>query len=258
MTVTDASGHIRTFRAAVFTAQSWLLLSKIDCDEALFPIDHWTAIERTHYMASSKVFVPVDRPFWLDRDPVTGRDTMSMTLTDRMPRGTYLLGADPCKPAVICLSYTWADDSLKWLPLSVSERVEVMLQSLREIYPGVDVRKHLGDPVTVSWEAEPHFMGAFRTTCPSATAGCSSPATTFPGPRAGPRAPCRRRSTRRGACSGTSAASRRRPTPVPVACSTTWRRSNCPPDPAARQPVPGGSQPMVSPGATPPKIGRSR
>ncbi|UKD59578.1 FAD-dependent oxidoreductase [Amycolatopsis sp. FU40] len=167
ITVTDASGHIRTFGAAVFTAQSWMLLSKIECDEALFPIDHWTAIERTHYMASSKVFVPVDRPFWLDADPVTGRDTMSMTLTDRMPRGTYLLGDDPDRPAVICLSYTWADDSLKWLPLPVSDRVEVMLQSLREIYPGVDVRRHIvGDPVTVSWEAEPHFMGAFKANLP--------------------------------------------------------------------------------------------
>ena len=68
---------------------------------------------------------------------------------------------------MICLSYTWADDSLKWLPLSVTERVEVMLQSLREIYPGVDVRRHIiGDPVTVSWEAEPHFMGAFKANLP--------------------------------------------------------------------------------------------
>ncbi|MEC3979184.1 flavin monoamine oxidase family protein [Amycolatopsis sp. H20-H5] len=167
ITVTDTEGHIRTFGAAVFTAQSWMLLSKIACDEALFPIDHWTAIERTHYMESSKVFVPVDRPFWLDTDPATGRDTMSMTLTDRMPRGTYLLGDDPGAPAVICLSYTWADDSLKWLPLSVSERVEVMLQSLAEIYPSVDVRRHIiGDPVTVSWEAEPHFMGAFKANLP--------------------------------------------------------------------------------------------
>ncbi|MEU8416319.1 NAD(P)/FAD-dependent oxidoreductase [Amycolatopsis japonica] len=167
ITVTDTEGRIRTYPAAVFTAQSWMLLSKIECDEALFPIDHWTAIERTHYMESSKVFVPVDRPFWLDKDPETGRDTMSMTLTDRMPRGTYLLGDDPDAPAVICLSYTWADDSLKWLPLSVSERVEVMLQSLKEIYPGVDVRRHIiGDPVTVSWEAEPHFMGAFKANLP--------------------------------------------------------------------------------------------
>ncbi|CAG7655374.1 flavin monoamine oxidase family protein [Actinacidiphila bryophytorum] len=167
ITVTDATGDIRTYKAAVFTAQSWLLLSKIACDDALFPIDHWTAMERTHYMESSKLFVPVDRPFWLDKDPRTGRDVMSMTLTDRMTRGTYLLDDGPDRPAAICLSYTWCDDSLKWLPLSAHERMEVMLKSLGEIYPGVDIRKHLiGNPVTVSWENEPWFMGAFKANLP--------------------------------------------------------------------------------------------
>lgn len=167
ITVTDATGDIRSYKAAVFTAQSWLLLSKIACDDALFPIDHWTAMERTHYMESSKLFVPVDRPFWLDQDPRTGRDTMSMTLTDRMTRGTYLLDDGPDRPAAICLSYTWCDDSLKWLPLSAHERMEVMLKSLGEIYPGVDIRKHIiGNPVTVSWENEPWFMGAFKANLP--------------------------------------------------------------------------------------------
>jgi lysine 2-monooxygenase len=167
ITVTDASGAIHTYRAAVFTAQSWMLLSKIACDEGLFPIDHWTAIERTHYMESSKLFVPVDRPFWKDVDPRTGRETMSMTLTDRMTRGTYLLDNGPDRPAVICLSYTWCDDSRKWLPLGPHERMEVMLASLGEIYPGVDIRRHvIGDPVTVSWEAEPYFMGAFKANLP--------------------------------------------------------------------------------------------
>ncbi len=145
-----------------------MMLSKIDCDEDLLPIDHWTAIERTHYMESSKLFVPVDRAFWRDKDPETGRDVMSMTLTDRMTRGTYLLeGSDPDGPAAICMSYTWCDDSLKWLPLSANERLEVMLSSLSKIYPGVDVRSHItGDPVTVSWEDEPYFMGAFKANLP--------------------------------------------------------------------------------------------
>ncbi|MCE7079675.1 NAD(P)/FAD-dependent oxidoreductase [Streptomyces sp. ST2-7A] len=167
ITVTDADGDVRTYRAAIFTAQSWLMLSRIDCDDDLLPIDHWTAVERTHYMESSKLFVPVDRPFWLDRDERTGRDTMSMTLTDRMTRGTYLLDDGPDRPAVICLSYTWCDDSLKWLPLSARERMEVMLKSLREIYPHVDIRRHvIGNPITVSWENEPWFMGAFKANLP--------------------------------------------------------------------------------------------
>jgi monoamine oxidase len=167
ITITDANGDIRTYPAAVFTAQGWMLLSKIKCDEGLLPIDHWTAIERTHYMESSKLFAIVDRPFWRDPDPETGRDSMSMTLTDRMTRGTYLLDSGPDRPAVICLSYTWCDDALKWLPLSTEERLEVMLGSLREIYPRVDIRRHMiANPVTLSWEAEPYFMGAFKANLP--------------------------------------------------------------------------------------------
>ncbi|SDQ63852.1 NAD(P)/FAD-dependent oxidoreductase [Quadrisphaera sp. DSM 44207] len=167
LTVTDAEGAIRTYRAAVFTAQSWMLLSRIACDEALFPMDHWTAIERTHYMGSTKLFALVDRPFWREQDPVTGRDRMSMTLSDRMTRGTYLLDHGPDRPGLICLSYTWSDDSLKWLPLSASERLAVMLQSLREVYPDVDLRRHIIDsPVTLSWEAERDFMGAFKANLP--------------------------------------------------------------------------------------------
>jgi tryptophan 2-monooxygenase len=167
ITVTDAGGDIRTYPAAVFTAQGWMLLSRIRCDEGLFGADVWTAIERTHYMQSSKTFVAVDRPFWKDPDPVTGRDTLSMTLTDRMPRGVYLLEGEGDGPAVICLSYTWTDDSSKWLVLDPGERVEVALDSLAAIYPGVDVRRHIiANPVTISWEREPWFMGAFKANLP--------------------------------------------------------------------------------------------
>jgi tryptophan 2-monooxygenase len=118
-------------------------------------------------MGSTKLFALVDRPFWTDQDPATGRDAMSMTLTDRMTRGTYLLDHGPDKPGLVCLSYTWSDDSLKWLPLSADERLEVMLSSLREIYPGVDLRRHMiASPVTLSWEAERDFMGAFKANLP--------------------------------------------------------------------------------------------
>ncbi|WP_130491938.1 flavin monoamine oxidase family protein [Motilibacter rhizosphaerae] len=166
LTVTDTDGTIRSYPAAVFTAQSWMLLSRITVDESLFPTDTWTAIERTHYMGSSKLFALVDRPFWLDQDD-RGRDRMSMTLTDRMPRGTYLLDDGPDRPAVMCLSYTWSDDSLKWLPLSTQERLDVILTSLQAVYPDVDVRRHIiATPEAISWETEPDFMGAFKANLP--------------------------------------------------------------------------------------------
>lgn len=166
-TITDDSGRIDTFPAVVYTAQSWMLLNTIRSDERLLPMDHWTAIERTHYMGSSKVFVLVDRPFWKDIDPATGREVMSMTLTDRMSRGTYLLDQGDDRPGLICLSYTWSDDSLKLLPLDAEARMEIMLGSLAQIYPGVDIRSHIIEsPVTISWEAERAFMGAFKANLP--------------------------------------------------------------------------------------------
>ncbi len=167
--VLDRWGTERGYDAVVVTCQSWLLSAGIDTDESLLSHDLWMALERSHYMQASKTFVLVDRPFWHDRDPVTGRHVMSTTLTDRMTRATYPLDgpAGPDGPATLCLSYTWNDDSLKWLALDVGERVRLMLHSLGKIYPGLDIASHvLGEPITVNWEREPHFMGAFRGNLP--------------------------------------------------------------------------------------------
>ena len=98
------------------------------CDESLFSYKLWTALDRTRYMQSSKTFVMVDRPFWKDKDPNTGRDVMSTTLTDRLTRGTYLFDNGADKPAVICLTYSWMSDALKMLPHTVEHRVRLALR----------------------------------------------------------------------------------------------------------------------------------
>jgi monoamine oxidase len=119
------------------------------------------------YMQSSKTFVLVDRPFWKDKDPRTGRDVMSMTLTDRLTRGTYLFDNGPGQPGVICLTYSWMSDALKMLPEPVDRRVQLALKALRKIYPDVDIASHIiSDPITVSWEADRHFLGAFKGALP--------------------------------------------------------------------------------------------
>jgi tryptophan 2-monooxygenase len=165
--ITEKWGATKTFAAAIVTCQSWLLSARIDTEERLFAPEMWTAIERSHYMQSSKTFVMVDRPFWNDIDPATGRHVLSMTLTDRLPRATYLLDDGPDKPAVILLSYTWNDDALKWLSLSADERTRLMLHSLGQIYPDLDIASHIiGEPITVSWESDPNFMGAFKNNLP--------------------------------------------------------------------------------------------
>jgi tryptophan 2-monooxygenase len=165
--ITDTWGDRREYECALVTCQSWLLTTAIDCDESLFSQKLWMALDRTRYMQSSKTFVMVDRPFWKDKDPATGRDVMSMTLTDRLTRGTYLFDLGDDQPGVICLSYAWMSDALKMLPLPVEKRVKLALDALQKIYPNLDIRKHIiGDPITVSWEDDPNFLGAFKGALP--------------------------------------------------------------------------------------------
>ncbi len=165
--VTDKWGRAEDFAAVLVTCQTHLLTTQIDTEESLFSQDLWMALDRTRYMQSAKTFVMVDRPFWKDKDPETGRDKMSITLTDRMTRGTYLFDNGPDKPSVICLSYSWMTDALKVLPLPTVKRVDLALSALNKIYPTLDIRGHiLGDPITVSWEADENFLGAFKGALP--------------------------------------------------------------------------------------------
>jgi tryptophan 2-monooxygenase len=165
--VRDRWGTVRTHGAVLMTCQNWLLTTQIAFEESLFSHELWMALDRTRYMQSSKTFVMVDRPFWKEVDPATGRPLMGMTLTDRLTRGTYLFDNGPDQPAVICLTYSWMSDALKMLPYDVDQRVKLSLDALGKIYPGLDIARHIvGDPVTISWEDDPNFLGAFKGALP--------------------------------------------------------------------------------------------
>ena len=165
--VTDQWGGSRRFAAVLSTCQGWLLTTHIDVEESLLPQKLWMALDRTRYMQSSKTFVMVDRPFWKQKDPESGRDLMSMTLTDRHTRATYLFDYGDDRPGVICLSYAWMSDALKMLPYAADKRVWLALNALDKVYPKLDLRARIiGDPVAVSWETDPNFLGAFKGALP--------------------------------------------------------------------------------------------
>ncbi len=165
--IEDRWGDTRQYSAALLTVQSWLLTTSIDVEEELFSHKVWMALDRTRYMQASKTFVMVDRPFWKEIDPKTGRPKLSMTLTDRNTRGTYLIDNGDGEPGVIVLSYAWQGDAMKVLAMNAGERAELALDTLESIYPGTDLRSHIiGEPITVSWEADPHFLGAFKGALP--------------------------------------------------------------------------------------------
>ncbi|MDO9134881.1 NAD(P)/FAD-dependent oxidoreductase, partial [Hydrogenophaga sp.] len=166
LAVTDTWGNTGIYPAVLTTCQSWLLTTQIAVEESLFSQKHWMALDRTRYMQSSKTFVMVDRPFWNDLK-ANGWPQMGMTLTDRLTRGTYLFDNGPDLPGVICLSYAWMGDALKMLPHGTEKRVQLALSALKKIYPDVDIASHIiGDPISVSWEADPHFLGAFKGALP--------------------------------------------------------------------------------------------
>ena len=165
--IVDQWGGSESFDAVVATCQSWLLTTNIDVEESLFSNEVWMALDRTKYFQSSKTFVLVDRPFWRDIDPATGREKMSMTLTDRNTRGTYLFDHGPDQPGVICLSYAWMGDAMKVLAMSARERAALAIDTLERIYPTANLREHVvGEPITISWEADPNFLGAFKGALP--------------------------------------------------------------------------------------------
>lgn len=167
ISVTDQWGRSDDYAAVLVTCQSHLLTTAIEVDEDLFSQKLWMALDRTRYMQAAKTFVMVDRPFWNDPAPDTGRPLLSMTLTDRLTRGTYLFDNGPDRPAVICLSYVWMTDALKLLPLPAERRVELALSALAKIYPDVDIASHIrGNPICVSWEADANFLGAFKGALP--------------------------------------------------------------------------------------------
>ena len=167
LVVTDLWGDARRYAAVLSTCQSWLLTTQIDVEESLLPQKLWMALDRTRYMQSSKTFVMVERPFWKRKDPNTGRDLISMTLTDRHTRATYLFDYGDDRPGVMCLSYAWMSDALKMLPYSADKRVYLALNALEKIYPDLDLRARIiGDPIAVSWEADPNFLGAFKGALP--------------------------------------------------------------------------------------------
>lgn len=165
--VGDAFGCVECYDAVIVTCQSWLLTTSINVEENLFSHDLWMALDRTRYMQASKTFILVSNPFWKLKNTTTGEYQLSMTLTDRLTRGTYLFDYGSNRPAVICLSYSWMGDSMKMLPYDDEHKVKLAIKALNKIYSGINIVTYIRSiPYTISWEREKNFLGAFKGALP--------------------------------------------------------------------------------------------
>ncbi|WP_164477905.1 flavin monoamine oxidase family protein [Nocardioides pantholopis] len=161
--VTERSGRSTRHAAVVSTAPVRHLLLRLRVAEELLTPDLVRAAEGIHYMASSKVLVPVDRAYWLDPGP----PRLLTTLTDRHPRAVYLFGETADGPGTVCLSYTWNDDADVFRGIDAEDRAEACLRYLDGVLPGHGVREHRRGPaVAVTWDEQRGCVDAFSQNLP--------------------------------------------------------------------------------------------
>ena len=180
----SGSDTLRNFKSVVYTPHVRILdkFRYMDGKERfvamknLLPQATWEAVMYTHYMQSAKIFATTSRPFWNDVED--GRYKMSVTLSDRLTRGTYLLDYGPGngvnKGSGMFLSYTWNDDSLKFLgdrSAPLPSHVQLCTTLLDTVYANtqLNLAAEFGmvDPfVEINWEDEPFYLCAFKMNLP--------------------------------------------------------------------------------------------
>jgi len=159
--ITDHRNHNCDYFAAIITCPLPIIEMKINIEDRIFSQKTWHAIREFHYNTSTKIFVRTDKAFWIDNP-----ELLACTITDRETRGTYLFDFPNTESGVICLSYTWGDDALKFNFLDESQQIEKSLQVLEKIYGNQLIRKHLQEHVTISWDNKHDYGGAFSLAYP--------------------------------------------------------------------------------------------
>lgn len=182
---TLGSEHSYTFPAVVYTPHKRVLdkfrymdgAARFNQMNDLLSPKEWEAVMYTHYMQSAKIFAQTKRPFWTD----VGTDLqyrMSVTLSERITRGTYLLdyaqSQGPYKGCGLFLSYTWNDDALKFLGdrgAPLPSHVQLCTTLLDSVYAPhqLNLAAEFGmtNPfVEINWEEQPFFLCAFKMNLP--------------------------------------------------------------------------------------------
>jgi tryptophan 2-monooxygenase len=156
----------RAFPAAIIAATSHAMqmLGLTLPGHNLLPETVKEALRNLHHMSSSKLFIRTATKFWKNApEPVP-----LTVLTDELPRAVYLLDYPQTDNGVICLSYTWGDDSTKLLSLSPQEYFAISKRMLERYCPPlarqlVPVNDEI---LSIHWESTPYYHGAFKLQLP--------------------------------------------------------------------------------------------
>lgn len=127
--------------------------------------DQNTAIREMHLMNSSKLFVLTQSKFW------ESANLPANIQTDGLVRGLYCLDYAGSNYGVVLISYTWGDDSTKYIAVKdPQERLGILLNSLQAAVPDFvnALRPQILPQYTtlIDWQDEPSYYGAFKLNYP--------------------------------------------------------------------------------------------
>lgn len=130
--------------------------------------DQNTAIRELHLMNSSKLFALTSSKFWLQQ---SGPALPANIQTDGLVRGLYCLDYPNTDNGVVLVSYTWGDDSTKYIAIKdPTQRLNVLLNSLQAAVPdfvSAFSESLMSDYTTlIDWQDETSFYGAFKLNYP--------------------------------------------------------------------------------------------
>lgn len=167
--LSTAVGAARSYDAVIVTTPTWTL--EMSCslsgfDQTALPYNARLAINESHWIASTKVFFPLAKSYWLDT--AVSRAIPQVINTDTFLQDVYGIASGD-DPGIVLISYTWEDDSIK-LESTVDDtmlanqclaKLDAILQQTG--YPPMSnyVDTTL-PPVVIRWQREPTYRGCAK------------------------------------------------------------------------------------------------
>lgn len=134
----------------------------------VLPTECNTGIQQLHLMNSSKLFVLTRSKFWATEPSQNFPQNIQ---TDGLVRGLYCLDYPGTAHGVVLVSYTWGDDSTKYIAIKdPAVRLAHLLRSLREYAPEfvdrLQAEVMAEHTRLIDWQDQEHYYGAFKLNYP--------------------------------------------------------------------------------------------
>jgi len=169
ISITCPQGNI-AFKAAILTPTPRAIQMTMDVDNQFFSDLVWRAIRQVTLTASNKTFILTKTAFWNEQP---AEYPLTTTLTDQSPAQIYVFdkqsfGTDT-ESGVICVNYSWGDESTRFAALSDEQRAEISIEAIERIYGkamGDKIRQETLEVSSINWESTYGYNAAWRMANP--------------------------------------------------------------------------------------------